>query len=70
MGLERKSIMISARLPSPLVDRVNYVVNNSPVKAVSSRTDVVQAALEAWLPAQEEKIGGLLGSSVAKKAGQ
>lgn len=68
MAEERKSVMISARLPAVLVERVDHAVRNTDSKAVNNRSAAVCAALEGWLPAQEEKLKVLLGASLAKKA--
>lgn len=66
MSEERKSIMVSARLPAALVARVDFIVRNSEPELVRNRSTAVELALLAWLPDEEtrlEKLGVL-----AKKA--
>lgn len=52
MGTERKSTMVSIRLPAALVARADYVAKNTEGD-VRNRSAAVRAALEAWLPGQE-----------------
>lgn len=52
----KKSVMVSARLPAALVERVDYVTRNTDSKTVDNRSTAVRAALEGWLPAQEKKL--------------
>lgn len=52
MGLERKTVMVSARLPASLVARVDFIAKNTEGD-IRSRSAALQTALEAWLPAQE-----------------
>ena len=52
---ERKTVMISARVPASLVARTDFVVRNIDVGA-DSRSEAVQAALEAWLPPLEQQL--------------
>ena len=68
MATERKTVMISARLPADLVARADYVVANTegPVK---NRSTAVMAALEGWLPPLETDIRRRLGTAGPKKAG-
>lgn len=63
---ERKTTMISARLPGPLVERVDYVTRNTEGD-VTNRSEAVREALEGWLPGQEREIEGRLGASSQKK---
>lgn len=55
MGLERKSIMVSVRLPTALVARADYVVRNNDGD-VKDRSAALRAAVEAWLPGREDKL--------------
>lgn len=52
----KKSTMISARLPTALVDRVDYVSRNIDSEATKNRSGVVRAALESFLPAMEDRL--------------
>lgn len=54
MSTERKT-MISARLPAALVARVDFVHRNLDT-APDNRSLAIQHALEAWLPAQEQRL--------------
>lgn len=65
MTPERKTARISARLPAALVVRADFVARND-VSVPGSRSAVLQAALEAWLPGQEKKLEDLLGPSPKK----
>ena len=65
MSSERK-IMISARLPSDLVDRVAFVARNIDNDALATRSAVVETALESWLPTAEKRLREL-GLSPPKK---
>jgi len=56
MTPERKSTMISARVPAAVVSRVDFVVRNIDNETVNNRSAAVLAALEAWLPAQEQRL--------------
>lgn len=56
MTPERKSTMISARVPAAVVSRVDFVVRNIDNDTVNNRSAAVLAALEAWLPAQEQRL--------------
>lgn len=47
--------MISARVPASLVARVDFVTRNIDSNVVN-RSLAVQAAIEAWLPGQEERL--------------
>lgn len=55
MGTERKTTMISARLPAALVTRADYIVRNNEGHP-KNRSEAVQIALEAWLPGQEHRL--------------
>lgn len=59
MALERKTIMISARLPKALTDRVDYVTRNLDIGGQNCRSTALRAAVEAWLPIQEERLRDL-----------
>ena len=63
MATERKSTMISARLPDALVTRIDYVVRNSEGGDTANRSKVLVAALEDWLPGRETDIGKRLGKA-------
>lgn len=65
MTTERKT-MVSARLPVVLVERVDYVTRNTDSQTVDNRSTAVRAALEAWLPGQEQRLVEL--GVLAKKA--
>lgn len=56
MAVERKDVMVSARLPKPLVARVDYVARNIDSDILKNRSAVLQAALEAFLPSQEDRL--------------
>lgn len=56
MTPERKSIMISGRLPPAVVSRVDFIVRNIDNDAVRNRSAALLAALEAWLPGQEDRL--------------
>ena len=56
MATERKSVMISARLPQATVARVDFVVRNIDTDDVLTRSAALQAALDAWLPGQEKRL--------------
>ena len=56
MGHEKKpSLMASARLPSALVARADFVAKNHEGD-VKNRSDAIRAALEHWLPGQEARL--------------
>jgi metal-responsive CopG/Arc/MetJ family transcriptional regulator len=59
MGTERKSIMISTRVPAELLARVDYVVRNSEPETVKNRSTAVLAALLTWLPNEETRLTNL-----------
>ena len=56
MTTERKSIMVSARLPTGLVERVDFVARNTDNPAVTNRSEALHAAVEGWLPQQEKRL--------------
>lgn len=66
MGMERKDVMVSARLPGELVDRVDYVARNIDSQTVKNRSTALREALEAWLPGCEDRLREL--GVLAKKA--
>jgi metal-responsive CopG/Arc/MetJ family transcriptional regulator len=55
MAAERKTVMISARLPASLVARVDFIAKNTEGD-IRSRSAALQAALEHWLPEQERTL--------------
>ena len=67
MATERKTVMISARLPASLVARVDFVARNTEGE-IKNRSGAVQAALEDWLPGHEFEIRKRLGTPPPKKA--
>lgn len=66
MTPERK--MISVRLPAALVARVDFVARNIDSEAIKDRSKALHAALERWLPAQEDRLREL--GILPKKARQ
>lgn len=48
--------MISARLPSKLIERADFVARNTTAEATRNRSAVIQTALEDWLPKQESEL--------------
>lgn len=55
MTPERKGTMLSARVPKTLVERVDFITRNIDTP-VDNRSKAVVAALEAWVPGQEERL--------------
>lgn len=49
--------MVSFRLSDALLRRVDFVAANTPDDALASRSAVLIAAVESWLPAHEETVG-------------
>ena len=66
MASERKSLMISARVPIATMARVDFVVRNIDNDDITNRSVALVAALEAWLPAQERRLEDL--GIIPKKA--
>lgn len=66
MPEDRKNIMISARLPAALVDRLDYVTRNIDTESVTNRSTALREALERWLPGCEDRLREL--GVLAKKA--
>ena len=66
MKPERKTTMLSARVPPALVARVDFIVRNTTPDQVKNRSVAVQIALEAWLPGEEQKLEDL--GVIPKKA--
>jgi len=58
--------MVSARLSPLLLERLEYVAKNTDTDGINNRTDCIAAALIAWLPGQEKRVGELLGTSQKK----
>jgi predicted transcriptional regulator len=59
MTPERKTTMVSVRLPAAVVARVDFVARNTEGD-IKSRSAALCAAVDAWLPEQEanlEKLG-------------
>lgn len=65
MANERK--MISVRLPVALRDRVDFVARNNDSETIKDRSSAIIAAVEGWLPGQEDEIRAR-GVTVPKKA--
>lgn len=67
MVAERKSIMISVRLPMALATRLDYAVRNTDAEmGVKNRSTAVCDAIEGWLPGQERRLQEL--GIIPKKA--
>jgi predicted DNA-binding protein len=56
MDPERKTVMISGRLPAALVERLDYVTRNIDSETVKNRSAALREALEAWLPGREDRL--------------
>jgi Arc/MetJ-type ribon-helix-helix transcriptional regulator len=63
MPPERKTAMVSVRLPASLVARVDFVVKNTDGD-LKNRSVALQAALETWLPGQEQLLEKRLGPAL------
>jgi predicted DNA-binding protein len=59
MSTEKKTIMISGRLPAALVERVDYVTRNIDSDTIKNRSAALREALEAWLPGCEDRLRAL-----------
>lgn len=59
MAAERKTTMVSARMPSVLIARADFVARNTDAEGIKNRSTVLQASLEAWLPGQEKRLEDL-----------
>jgi len=55
MGKNGNTTMISARIPSDLVVRVDYIVRNTTIDTINNRSDAVEHALAAFAEAQERE---------------
>ena len=66
MAPERKTLMVSTRLPATLVARIDFVARNIDTEEIKNRSSAVHAAIEAWLPGQEERLSVL--GIIPKKA--
>ena len=55
MAAERKTVMVSVRLPATVVARADFIARNTDGD-VKNRSIAVLAALEAWLPEQEQRL--------------
>lgn len=56
MPPERKTVMISVRLPVALVTRVDFIARNTTSEATANRSKALHAAVEAWVPTQEKRL--------------
>ena len=56
MAEERKSVMVSVRLPVALAARLDYAVRNTDAEGVKNRSTAVCSAIEGWLPGQEKRL--------------
>jgi Arc/MetJ-type ribon-helix-helix transcriptional regulator len=68
MSTEKKTIMISGRLPAALVERVDYVTRNIDSDTIKNRSAALREALEAWLPGREDRLRelGVMAAKVRK----
>lgn len=66
MTPERKSLMVSVRLPVALVERLDYVTRNN-ASDIRSRSEAIHRAIIAWLPVEETRLVAL-GLTPPKKA--
>lgn len=53
--------MVSLRVADSLIGRVDFVAKNTTSDALATRSAVIQAAIEAWLPIAEAAIKKSLG---------
>ena len=56
MASERKSTMVSARVPSAVVSRLDFVVRNTEGHDTRNRSAALLTALESWLPGIEQEL--------------
>jgi predicted DNA-binding protein len=68
MDTERKTVMISGRLPKGLVERLDYVTRNIDSETVKNRSAALREALESWLPGREDRLRelGILSAKARK----
>jgi hypothetical protein len=66
MAAECKTTMVSARMPSALIARADFVARNTDAEGIKNRSTVLQVALESWLPGQEKRLEDL--GVIPKKA--
>jgi predicted DNA-binding protein len=68
MSTERKTVMISGRLPAALVERLDYVTRNIDSETIKNRSAALREALEAWLPGREDRLRelGILAAKARK----
>jgi metal-responsive CopG/Arc/MetJ family transcriptional regulator len=66
MPPERKTVMVSLRLPANLVERLDYVTRNN-ARDIRSRSEAIHCAVVAWLSVEEPKLVHL-GLTLPKKA--
>ena len=52
----KRKLMISARMPADLIKRVDFVARNIDSDALATRTMVITAAVESWLPEAEKRL--------------
>jgi hypothetical protein len=53
---EECKIVISLRVPPELLRRIAFFAGNTDRDALATRSAVILAAVEAWLPAQEQAL--------------
>lgn len=51
-----KTMMVSARLPAALIDRVDFAVRNVDSRTVKNRSDAISEALSQWVAAQDREL--------------
>jgi metal-responsive CopG/Arc/MetJ family transcriptional regulator len=66
--MEHERKMISVRLSATLVDRLDFVGRNIDDAKIKGRSTAVVAAIESWLPVQEDRLREL--GVITKKAGR
>lgn len=57
--------MVSVRLPTALIARVDFVARNTDAVGIKNRSTALFSAVEAWLPGQERRLEEL--GLIAKK---
>lgn len=62
-----RKTMISIRLLPTMLKRVDYAARNPSNPATATRTAVIAAAIEAWLPGEEAALKRLLGTDIKRK---
>lgn len=56
MAKNSKSTMVSARVPTELIGRVDFAVRNTTSENVNNRSDAVAEALAMWADGQEAEL--------------